>query len=31
VRNYLLRRGGIFSAAALAERQGKQTKGGEPE
>ncbi len=31
VRNYLLRRGGIFSAAELVERQGKLTKGGDPE
>jgi HPr kinase/phosphorylase len=30
VRNYLLRRGGIFSAAELAERQGKLVKGWEP-
>jgi HPr kinase/phosphorylase len=30
VRNFLLRRGGVFSAAELAERQGKLAGGGEP-
>ena len=31
VRNYLLKRRGVFSAADLVERQGKRAGGGEPE